>query len=172
MKPEQKIVAIGAASGVLVMVASVAVLTYVLPTPMITNTISDRLGYALYANVIAILPFIIMLIAVGNGRFFSDAIDPTRHAEDRAMEINGRVADNTLQQNFVFAIATLALATLVPMQYVQVVWALSIVFVVARCMFWLGYRTNPLYRAPGMAATSYMNVFIILYVLFRVFGAM
>jgi uncharacterized membrane protein YecN with MAPEG domain len=83
------------------------------------------------------------------------------------MEIDGRVADNTLQQNFVFAVASLALSTTVSLQYVQVVWACAIVFVVARCVFWLGYRINPLYRAPGMSGTAYMNLGMILYVLYR-----
>jgi hypothetical protein len=36
---------------------------------------------------------------------------------------------------------------------------------------WLGYRLNPLYRAPGMSATSYMNLGMILYLLFNAFGA-
>jgi uncharacterized membrane protein YecN with MAPEG domain len=82
------------------------------------------------------------------------------------MEIDGRVADNTLQQTFVFAVASLALSTIVALQYLQVVWACAIVFVLARVVFWVGYRLNPLYRAPGMAATSYMNLGMILYVLF------
>ena len=85
------------------------------------------------------------------------------------MEIDGRVADNTLQQNFVFVVASLALSTVVSLHYVQVVWACAIVFVVARAVFWLGYRMNPLYRAPGMAATAYMNLGMIVYVLFCVF---
>ena len=85
------------------------------------------------------------------------------------MEIDGRVADNTLQQNFVFAIASLALSTIVPLRHLQVVWACAIVFVTARFVFWLGYRLNPLYRAPGMAATAYMNLGMILYLLFCTF---
>ena len=85
------------------------------------------------------------------------------------MEIDGRVVDNTLQQNFVFAIASLTLSTLVPLQHLQIVWACAIVFVVARTCFWLGYRRNPLYRAPGMAATAYLNLGMIAYVLFRTF---
>ena len=108
-----------------------------------------------------------MLATVGNSRFLSDAIDPLRNAESRSMDINGRVADNTLQQNFVFAIASLALAIVVPLNYLQVVWACAIVFVVARCAFWLGYRIDPLYRAPGMSATAYLNLGIILYVLYH-----
>ena len=83
------------------------------------------------------------------------------------MEIDGRVVDNTLQQNFLFALASLALSTVVPAQHLQVVWACAIVFVIARACFWLGYRLNPLYRAPGMAATAYLNLGMIAFVVFR-----
>jgi MAPEG family len=169
MKTEQKIVAVGAASGVAVMALSVWALTSALPTPVIVDILGDRLSYALRANVVALVPFFLMLITVGNSRFLSEAIDPMRHAESRSMEIDGRVADNTLQQNFVFAVASLALSTIVPLQNLQVVWACAIVFVVARAVFWLGYRINPLYRAPGMSATAYMNLGMILYVLFCIF---
>ena len=87
------------------------------------------------------------------------------------MEIDGRVADNTLQQSFVFVVASLTLSTLVPVSHLQVVWACAIVFVVARAAFWIGYRINPLYRAPGMSATAYLNVGMILYGLSRIFVA-
>lgn len=169
MKSEQEVVAIGAASGVVVMAVSLTVLTHLLPVPTIADAIPERLAYALAANVFAIIPFFIMLITVGNSRFLGPAIDPTLHKESPSMEIDGRVADNTFQQNFVFAVASLALSTVVPFQYLQVIWACAIVFVVARCVFWLGYRINPLYRAPGMSATAYMNLGILLYVLFQTF---
>lgn len=167
MKTEQKIVAVGAASGVVAMALSVWLLTSALPTPEIADALGERLTYALQANIVAIVPLFIMLIAIGNARFFSEAIDPTRGAESRSMEINGRVADNTLQQNFVFAVASLSLSTIVSLQHLQVVWACVIVFVVARAVFWAGYRLNPLYRAPGMSATAYMNLGMIVYVLFH-----
>src|SRR5262245_2922305 len=167
MRPEQKVVAIGAASGIAAMIVGVWLLTLALPAPRISDAIGPRLAYALGANVFALAPFFIMLITVGNKRFLSDAIDPTRHAESPAMEIDGRVADNTLQQNFVFAVASLALSTRVPLAYLQIVWACAIWFVVARSVFWFGYRINPLYRAPGMSGTAYMNLFMILYVLYR-----
>jgi len=166
MKPEQKIVAVGAASGILAMALGVWALTNTLPTPEIADAPGERLAYALRANIVALVPFFIMLITVGNSRFLSEAIDPTRRAESRSMEIDGRVADNTLQQNFVFAVASLGLSTIVPLHHLQVVWACTIVFVAARAVFWLGYRLNPLYRAPGMSATAYMNLGMILYVLF------
>ncbi len=142
-------------------------LTNALPAPGIADTPGERLAYALKANTVAILPFVIMVITVANSRFLSEAIDPTRRAESRSLEIDGRVADNTLQHNFVFAITSLALSTIVPLHRLQVVWACVIVFVVARGIFWLGYRINPLYRAPGMSATAYLNLGMILYLLFH-----
>ena len=170
MKAEQKIVAIGAATGVVAMALSVWVLTKAIPAPAIADMLGERLAYALRANIFAIVPLFIMLVTVGNSRFLSEAIDPTRHAESRSMEIDGRVADNTLQQNFVFAVASLALSTIVPLHHLQVVWACAIVFVAARAVFWLGYRLNPLYRAPGMSATAYMNLGMIVYLLFSTFA--
>jgi hypothetical protein len=168
MRPEQKIVAIGAASGIAVMVLSVWLLTLALPAPAIDDEPAARIAYALKANLVAVLPLFVMIITIANSRFLSDAIDPTRRAESPSMVVDGRVADNTLQQNFVFAIATLAVSTLIPMQYLQIVWAATIVFVVARSVFWIGYRVHPLYRAPGMSATAYLNLGMILYVLYRV----
>jgi uncharacterized membrane protein YecN with MAPEG domain len=47
-----------------------------------------------------------------------------------------------------------------------VVWACAVVFVIARLVFWIGYRIHPLYRAPGMSGTAYLNLGMILYVLY------
>ena len=169
MNQSQKIVGIGAASGVTLMALSVWLLTGLLPQPAIPDATADRLAYALRANVVALLPLFAMLMAIGNSRFLSDAIDPTLRAESKAMEIDGRVAGNTLEQTFGFVITSLALSTLVPLAQLQAVWACTIVFVVARVAFWIGYRINPLYRAPGFAATVYLNLGMIGYVLYQIF---
>jgi len=149
------------------MALGVWALTNVLPVPEIVDSLGERLAYALRANVVALLPLFIMIITVANSRFLSEAIDPTRQAESVSMQIDGRVVDNTLQQNFVFVIASLALSTIVPLQSLQVVWACAVVFVTARLVFWFGYRLNPLYRAPGMSATAYLNLGMILFLLFQ-----
>lgn len=166
MKTEQKIVAVGAVIGVVAMALSAWALTWVLPIPAIADTSADRLAYALRANVVAIMPFIVMVVTVANSRFFSEAIDPTRRVESRSLDIDRRAADNTLQHSFVFTVATLAFSTIVPLDHLQVVWACVIVFVAARAAFWLGYRLDPLYRAPGMSATAFINLGMILYVVF------
>ena len=165
MRHEQKIVAVGAASGVAGMALAVWALTLVLPPPTI-DTVADRLVFALRINVAALVPFFAMLITIGNSRFLSDAIDPTLRAETPRQQVDGRVADNTLQQNFVFAVASLALSTVVDAGQLQVLWACAIVFMLARLLFWFGYRMHPLLRAPGMSATAYLNLGMILYVLY------
>ena len=158
MNASQKTVAIGAAIGVATMIVLVAVLSTLLPEPEGLAEIPARIVFALRLNVIAVLPFFAMLVAIGNSRFLSDAINPLAQKERADQQINGRVADNTLQQNFVFLVATLALSTVLPPAYLQVLVAMTIVFILARIAFWIGYRIDPLYRAPGMSATAYLNL--------------
>lgn len=169
MKREQKIVAIGAASGIVSMALLVWLLSRWLPATVALPEPGDRIAFALRVNVLALVPYFVMLISIGNSRFLSDAIDPTRKAENLAQQIDGRVADNTLQQNFVFAIASLGLATVLKPGQLQVIWACAVVFCLARVVFWIGYRLDPLFRAPGMSATAYLNLGMILYVLYQTF---
>ncbi len=76
------------------------------------------------------------------------------------MIINGRVADNTLQQFALFVAASLAVEAGGFGDELSIVASGAIIFVIARVAFWIGYRIDPLYRAAGMAATSYLNVLL------------
>lgn len=169
MNSDQKKVAVGAFSGVVGMVVLIGFLYSVLPPIAEMQTPLERLVFALHMNVLATLPLFVGLVVVGNRRFFSNAINPLRHAEDRAMEINGRFVDNTLEQNFVFLVGTLSLSTFLDESSIKLILALTITYILARVVFWIGYRLDPLYRAPGMAATAYMNVGILLATLYLLF---
>jgi uncharacterized MAPEG superfamily protein len=163
MTRDQKIVATGAASGIAAMVLAMWLLsTRLLPPPSGIESVGDRLGYALRWAVLAALPLFAMLAAVGNARFLSDAIDPTRGAEDNKMVVDGRVADNTLQQYVLFLAGSLALAASLSPARLPVIAAAAIVFVVARLAFWIGYRIDPLYRAFGFSSTAYLNLGLLL----------
>ena len=118
MTRDQKIVAIGAASGVASMALAMWLLsTMVLPAPAGVETLADRLGYALRWAAFAALPLFAMIAAVGNARATGAAIDPTLGLESKAMIVNGRVADNTLQQYVLFLAGSLALAASLPRPY-------------------------------------------------------
>ena len=158
MTKDQKIVVTGAASGVFTMLLSRWLLYTLLPAPAGADALANRLGYALKWNAVAALPLLAMLAAIGNARFLGEAIDPTLGKEDRRMVIDGRVADNTLQQFVLFAAGSLARAAAVSGEQVKIVGAAAITFVVMRIAFWIGYRIKPVYRAFGFSSTAYMNV--------------
>jgi uncharacterized MAPEG superfamily protein len=157
MTADQKKVAIGAASGIVTMIMSLWLFYQLLPDPDAVE-LADRLAYALKWDVVAVLPFFFMVAAVGNARFLSEAIDPTLGKESQKMIVDGRVADNTLQQYALFLVATLGLAAAVDGEAVKIVGAAAITFVIMRIAFWIGYRIEPVYRAFGFASTAYMNL--------------
>jgi uncharacterized MAPEG superfamily protein len=161
MTRDQHVVGLGAASGVIAMLASVTAIFRLWPVDPGLSDTGARIAFALQANAFAVLPLLVSVMAVGNNRFLSEAIDPTLHKEDLATQINGRVVENTQQQFLLFLVGTLALSTRLTADQMRVIPAAAIVFVVARMLFWIGYRIHPLYRAFGMAATGYLNVGII-----------
>lgn len=162
MTRDQKVVAVGAGSGVAAMLLAMWALSTTLPVPADAATLDGRIAYALRWNAVAALPLFVMLVAVGNARFKSEAIDPTRGAESRTTLIDGRVADNTLQQFALFVAGTLGLAASLPAERMPVIGAAAIVFVTMRLLFWIGYRIDPLYRAFGFSSTLYMNLGLLL----------
>ena len=167
MTRDQKIVGVGAASGVTAMVTAIAGIYQLWPTNPSLADGSSRLAYALQADAFAVLPLLIGIMTVGNSRFLSEAIDPTLQKEDLGTQINCRVVENTLQQYLLFLIGTLALSVNLTAEQMRAIPAAALVFIVARIAFWIGYRIHPLYRAFGMAATGYLNVGILAFALWR-----
>lgn len=171
MTRDQKIVAAGAASGVAVMAVAMWLLsTRLLPAPDGIASVGDRLAYGLRWAAVAALPLVAMIGAIGNARALGPAIDPTLGREDRATIVNGRVADNTVQQYLLFVVGLLALAASLSPARLPVIAAAAIVFVAARLAFWIGYRIDPLYRAFGFAATFYLNLGLLAAALWLGFG--
>ena len=165
MTNDQKTVAIGAVSGIVGMVLLVWLISTLMPQPQVIDAPGNRLAYAARWSVVAVLPLFAMLAAVGNARFLSEAIDPTLGKESQKMVVDGRVADNTLQQFVCFLVGITALSVSVPIGWISVIPAVAITFVICRLVFWVGYRIHPLYRAPGFSSTAYMNLFMYIAVL-------
>ena len=158
MTKDQKTVAIGAVSGIAGMILLVWTIATYFPEPRVVDQNGDRLAYAFRWSVVAVLPLFLTIAAVGNRRFLSEAIDPTLGKEDRTTIVNGRVADNTTQQFLLFLVGITALSVSLPIDKISYVPAVAITFVVSRLVFWVGYRMQPLYRAPGFASTAYLNL--------------
>jgi len=167
MTRDQQIVGVGAASGVAAMIASMACIFQLWPSSPSLVDISSRLAYAVQANAFAVIPLLVGIMAVGNNRFLSQAIDPTLQKEDAATQINGRVVDNTLQQFVLFLVATTALSVNLTAAQMRIIPAAAGVFVLARAAVLVGYRIHPLYRAFGMAATGYLNAGLLGFALWK-----
>src|SRR5256885_10466016 len=128
MTKDQRIVAAGAISGVAAMIVLVWALSSVIPLPAIADTAGDRIGYALRWAVVAVLPLVMMIGAVGNARAMSEAIDPTLGKDSPGMTVDGRVLENTLQQYVLFLVGMLPLAVNLPLYRLSIVGAVAITF--------------------------------------------
>ena len=170
MRNEQRIVAVGAATGVISMIIGVFGIYRAGPALGALAAAAERVAYTLQWEAIAALPLLIVVITVGNNRFLSEAIDPTLNKEDQATQINGRVVENTLQQLVLFVLGTLALSVGLAPEQMGIIPAAVIVFAIARIAFWIGYRVHPLYRAFGMAATGYLNVGLLGFAIAKTFA--
>jgi hypothetical protein len=160
MSPDQKKVAAGASSGIVTMLLATWGLSQVMPALADGAESGARLAFAAKWIALAALPLFCAIVAVGNARFASAAIDPTLGKESQAMIVNGRVVDNNVQQYLLFIVAALAVAASAAGPELSLVSGAATVFLAMRFLFWIGYRVHPLYRAFGMAGTAYLNVLL------------
>ena len=114
----------------------------------------------------ALLALVAGVEAVAHERLFTAAIDPLAGVETKRMRVNFLYLSNTLEQYVVFAAGVLALSLYASAKILVIV---TIVWVVARWAFWIGYHKSPLLRgvgAPGMM----QSMLVLLYVAYR-FGS-
>ena len=134
-----------------------------LPDPVGANSLTVALECCAVA---ALLTLVAGVEAVAHERLFTAAIDPLAGVETKRLRVNFRYLSNTLEQYVVFAAGVLALSLYASAKILVIV---TIVWVVARWAFWIGYHKSPLLRgvgAPGMM----QSMLVLLYVAYR-FGS-
>jgi hypothetical protein len=118
-----------------------------LPEPVGANSLRVALECCAAA---ALLTLVAGIEAIAHERLFTAAIDPLAGVETHRMRVNFRYLQNTLEQFVVFAAGLLALSAFAGAKILVIV---TIVWVLARWAFWIGYHKSPLLRgigAPGM----------------------
>lgn len=126
----------------------------------------ERLAFALPWMGFPLLALAAGLLAVGSGRVASDAIDGSPPTTGTRLELHRRYMQNTVEQLALFIPTQLALATLLPPDRLALIPAWSLLFLVARVTFWLGYLSNPALRSLGMSM-HHANLLALVYVLTR-----
>ncbi len=151
-------------SGIAVSALATAALWYVLlrflPSPATLEPFATAIGCCAVA---ALLTLVAGVEAVAHERLVTPAIDPLADFETRRMKINQHYLQNTLEQYVVFAAGLLALAAYVSPRILVIV---TIVWILMRWAFWIGYHKSPLLRGlggPGMM----QSMIVLLYVAYR-----
>lgn len=125
---------------------------------------ASRLALAAKCLVAPAATMLVGVIVVGMTRFGSDMQDPTRmEASTDAMRVNLRYLGNTHEQLTLYAANSLALAVLLPAAWLKLLPLYALMFCLGRALFWVGYRLNALYRAPGFALTILPTVAAMLF---------
>lgn len=147
-----KIVLIGMAIGALTTALSFVVLYLLVPQYCSEMDPTERLTLGIECLVFPLTFFLITVVRVGSQRFGNPSDDPTKVvANSESMKVNLRVLSNTHEQIVLFSLNTLALSILLPYKYLSLLPIYSFVFVAGRIVFWLAYKHNALWRAPGFA---------------------
>ena len=144
-------------------------IAYLAPPPAAMDSLSDRMIFALKCYCLAVLFCLVTGVeAVAHERLFSPAFDPLAGFETRRLRVNQRYLQNTVEQTLVFAPALFGLAAYSPDgSAMRAVLATTIVWILARFAFWIGYHRSAATRglgAPGMA----LSMIVLLYVAIRI----
>ena len=134
-----------------------------LPAPADAQPLSTAIACCAVA---ALLTVVLGVEAIAHERLVTPAIDPLAGFETHRMRVNFRYLSNTVEQFIVFAAGLVALSLYASPRLLVIV---TIVWVIARWAFWIGYHRSPLLRglgAPGML----QSMAVLLYVAYR-FGA-
>lgn len=133
------------------------------------EALGARMVFALKCCVVATLfCFVTGIEAVAHERLQSAAFDPLQGVETRRLRVNLHYLQNTLEQLVVFAAGLFGLAAYAEGGGgMRAVLATTVVWVLARFAFWIGYHKSAAMRglgAPGMA----LALLVLLYVTARI----
>lgn len=140
---------------------------WMLPLPGM-DSLGARMLLTLKCCCVAVLFCMVTGVeAVAHERLTSPAFDPMAGFETHRLRVNQRYLQNTVEQIIVFAAALFGLAAYSPDgSAMRAVVATTVLWIVARAAFWLGYQRSAAMRglgAPGMA----VSMFVLLYVATR-----
>jgi hypothetical protein len=119
---------------------------------------SERLFAAIELCAFPALVVFAMFLSCTRMPDTTEAVNPLLGQESLRWKINQRILSNTVEQLAVFIPLLLAMSLRVDAPHAKVVPIHVMLWVVARIVFAVGYRRSPALRAPGMAATSAINV--------------
>ena len=144
-------------------------IAFLAPPLTAMDSLDARMLFTLKCLCLAVLFCVVLGVeAVAHERLSSPAFDPLAGFETRRLRVNQRNLQNTLEQLIVFAVGLFGLAAYSPDgSAMRAVLATTVVWILARFAFWIGYHRSAAMRgagAPGMA----LSMLVLLYVAGRI----
>jgi uncharacterized MAPEG superfamily protein len=135
------------------------------------NTPGDRIALVFKCAAFALLPGIVGICVVSAQRLDPKMWVGRMAKPNSALDINTRFILNTFEQFTAYLVAIAVVALYSPAEEARALPILTMLFLLGRILFWIGYHKNPYLRAFGFGLTFYPTVAIyIWYVVFTVFG--
>jgi len=133
--------------------------------------IADRIALVLKDAVFALLPGVIGICIVSAQRLNPSMFVGQTPKANSAVDINNRFILNTFEQFTAYFVANAGLAMYCPPEEARSLPLLTMLFVMGRILFWIGYHRNPYLRAFGFGITFYPTVLAFAWLmLIMVFG--
>lgn len=142
---------------------------YYAPIPTGMDGVGPRMLLTLKCCCIATLfCFATGIDAVAHERLQSPAFNPLQGFETHRMRVNLRYLQNTLEQLVLFVVGLFGLAVYSPDGgSIRTVEATTIVWILARLAFWIGYHRSAAMRGIGAAGVA-MSLLVLVYVAARI----
>jgi len=131
-----------------------------------SSALQNRLVFTLQLLFIDLLALFIAIFAVINRRISTIAVNPMDPRGYALVEQRQRILQNTLEQLIIKLILSLILCTVLRSNELIILPVFTILFVVGRLTFALGY---PSYRSFGMAMNLISVVFVTILIGYRLF---
>ena len=133
----------------------------------------DRVVFTLRWLMVSLLAIYAGVIAVGNKRFGTAAINPLDPSGKQFTELRQQYLQNTVEQFLLHSFSLLALSTYLSEEKMHWIPLLIVLFIIARALFFIGYSIDPLKRGVGFASTWYPTMTVTGYCLYCmcVYGA-
>jgi hypothetical protein len=117
--------------------------------------------------VAGLLCFLTGLESVSHQRLNSPAINPLEGYEPERLRIDLRYVQNTLEQFLLFILGLLALTSYCQdAGSMRAVFATTVVWILSRFAFWIGYRRGAQYRGAGLVGMM-QSMLVLLYICVR-----
>jgi hypothetical protein len=133
--------------------------------------VGARMLVALKCVVVATLFALVAGVeAVAHERLQGAAFDPLAGHQTKRLQVNLRYLQNTLEQTLIFAVALFGLAAYMTSgEAMLAVPTVTVIWVVNRYAFWIGYHRSAAMRGLG-APSMAVSLIVLLYVAARIGG--